>query len=680
MIVKKEIIDELCYSAGETRVEKAKKYVEKNRVNLTKVIYDDNCNFEVKAIVKGDSDIYHTYISVCNEEIEDLTCDCPDYYSHYGACKHIIATILEFERNKEYAKLFAGEQEKIEDNIRASKIDNYREFKELINEFYEEEDQEIEKQHIQTKRNIMIIPKLIYNEYSGDLKIEFKIGDKQTYKLKNLVDFYNRMQNNETYKYGQKLEFKHEREAFTENSLPILDFIMKYSEIIKYANSAMGNYTYYGKSLNEGYITISNTGMDELYEILKNKRIRISTMYYEKDLLFSNENFKIEFNIEENNKGEYKLTTDMDIYEYDIIDGKEYKYIMTNGVLYKLLKEQKDSLKLLDFLRKNHSEEIIFPKEQTGNLFSIVMPKIKKDVKLKNVKKEEIEKYIPEQLYVKVFLDYNDDNFIIAEIRFCYGNEEFNPLSEENVNMVRNSLDENKVINLFIKTGFLLDRNNNRLILTDEEKIYDFLAYGIEEYMQKFEVLATDNFKSREIKQPKIMSMGVKVENNLLDINIEGMNFDKNELVQIMEKYHLKKKYHRLKNGEFIKLEQNETMDFIENTLDGMGLDYKELQEGKIKVPMYRSLYLDRILSNLNSVKITKDSEYKDIVEKLHSKDIEDIKLPKNLNAELRDYQKIGYKWLKVLDEYSFGGILADDMGLRKNTSVNSNYIIIYSK
>ena len=308
------------------------------------------------------------------------------------------------------------------------------------------------------------------------------------------------------------------------------------------------------------------------------------------------------------------------------------------------------------------------------------MPKIKKDVKLKNVKKEEIEKYIPEQLYVKVFLDYNDDNFIIAEIRFCYGNEEFNPLSEENVNMVRNSLDENKVINLFIKTGFLLDRNNNRLILTDEEKIYDFLAYGIEEYMQKFEVLATDNFKSREIKQPKIMSMGVKVENNLLDINIEGMNFDKNELVQIMEKYHLKKKYHRLKNGEFIKLEQNETMDFIENTLDGMGLDYKGLQEGKIKVPMYRSLYLDRILSNLNSVKITKDSEYKDIVEKLHSKDIEDIKLPKNLNAELRDYQKIGYKWLKVLDEYSFGGILADDMGLRKNTSVNSNYIIIYSK
>jgi SNF2 family DNA or RNA helicase len=32
----------------------------------------------------------------------------------------------------------------------------------------------------------------------------------------------------------------------------------------------------------------------------------------------------------------------------------------------------------------------------------------------------------------------------------------------------------------------------------------------------------------------------------------------------------------------------------------------------------------------------------------------------------LRDYQKIGYQWLKTLAHYGFGGILADDMGLGK--------------
>lgn len=36
----------------------------------------------------------------------------------------------------------------------------------------------------------------------------------------------------------------------------------------------------------------------------------------------------------------------------------------------------------------------------------------------------------------------------------------------------------------------------------------------------------------------------------------------------------------------------------------------------------------------------------------------------------MRDYQKIGFKWLKSLDNYKFGGILADDMGLGKTIQV----------
>ena len=38
---------------------------------------------------------YNTYIFVKNGEVEDITCDCPDYYNHYGVCKHTLATVLE---------------------------------------------------------------------------------------------------------------------------------------------------------------------------------------------------------------------------------------------------------------------------------------------------------------------------------------------------------------------------------------------------------------------------------------------------------------------------------------------------------------------------------------------------------------------------------------------------------
>ena len=65
----------------------------------------------------------------------------------------------------------------------------------------------------------------------------------------------------------------------------------------------------------------------------------------------------------------------------------------------------------------------------------------------------------------------------------------------------------------------MLDRNSNRLILVKDDLIYEFLSTDIEEYMKKFEVLATDSFKKREIRQPKAESLGVRIENNLLNID-----------------------------------------------------------------------------------------------------------------------------------------------------------------
>lgn len=45
---------------------------------------------------------------------------------------------------------------------------------------------------------------------------------------------------------------------------------------------------------------------------------------------------------------------------------------------------------------------------------------------------------------------------------------------------------------------------------------------------------------------------------------------------------------------------------------------------------------------------------------------IENVMVPKGLNASLRGYQQEGLNWLQFLREYNFAGILADDMGLGK--------------
>ena len=44
--------------------------------------------------------------------------------------------------------------------------------------------------------------------------MEFKIGNKKMYKIRNLAEFYKNMMNNETYKYGDKLKFTHSEEMF----------------------------------------------------------------------------------------------------------------------------------------------------------------------------------------------------------------------------------------------------------------------------------------------------------------------------------------------------------------------------------------------------------------------------------------------------------------------------------
>lgn len=680
-MVNPELLEDLCYDAGTTRKEKAMEYVAKKRVNITKVIYEDNKNFELKAKVRGTGNNYDVYIKVQNNELEDLKCTCPDYQKNYAACKHIVAAMVEFDNNPEYIRIFTGVQanENVESNslpnVNKKSSKDYKLFQQLVNEFYYDHSQNSENNITNSKnKNIKILPKLIIDKYNSNLKLEFKIGEQQLYKLKSLPEFYEHMLNCENYKYGLKLEFVHDRKFFDEDSIPVLNYIMKYAEIIKYANQAADDYGYYGRHLSDGYITVSNSGFDELFEIFKNKYLTIQRDYSEYDAYFIDKEPDIKFDVEEINNNECKIVPNIDIYEYNIIQGKDYVYFEYEGKIYRCSKEfDNTTLKLLKMYRKNFTSEIKLRKDELSTLFSVVFPKVKKSLKYDKLNLEEVEKYIPKELYVKLYLDYDKNNYIIADIKFCYDNYEFNPLKEENVNIARDVLKESEILDVFIKTGFMLDRANSRLILTSDDAIYNFLSNEIEQYMKKFEVLATEEFKQKQIKQPKISNVGVRVENNLLEVDFEGLGFELSELKEIMDKYRLKKKFHRLKNGEFINLEENETMNLLDNLKTNLDIDFKEIEKGEIKLPIFRSMYLDRLLKNSNIKNINKDDNYKNIIEKVDNKNIdEELKLPEGLNASLRNYQETGFKWLKTLDSYNFGGILADDMGLGKTIQLVS--------
>lgn len=543
--------------------------------------------------------------------------------------------------------------------------EQYKVFKQVVHTFYHNE---LEKtSEIQNKVNNLIIePKLIYDTFHKTLKAEFKIGNGQLYKIKSLPEFFERMINHEEYKYGTKLEFIHSREVFDKQYIPLLDFVLKYAEIIKYSNETVGSYGKYMRTMSNEYITISNTGLDELFDVLQNERVLFKRDSLDENIIFENHNPNIEFTLKQNENGDYTVIPNIDVFSYDILKGFSYTYILTKKALYRCDKEFENStLKLLNLYRENYVSAIKFKKEELSVFCSLIYPKLKEKISLKELNKEFINRYIPQDLYIKIYLDFDKNNYITADIKFVYGDKEFNPLKENNINIARDIPKENEYLDIFVNTGFMLDKQNGILILANEEKIYNFLSEEIEMYMQKFEVLVTDNFKKREIHKPKIGSIGVKIENNLLKIDISNIDFNIQEIKEIMQKYVLKKKYHRLKDGSFLDLQENETMDFISGLLENGDISYNEIKSGEINLPVSRSLYLDKILQKLNS-NITKDENYKKIVNQITKREIEnEINIPKGLNSNLRNYQILGYKWLKVLDSYGFGGILADDMGLR---------------
>ena len=107
MLVNEEIINELYFDAGNQRVQKARLYVKTGKVNIEKINYNDKNDFDITGHVIG-QDIYRTHISVEEGEVIDVTCECPDYQQRYAACKHIVATMMEFASNSDYEKIING--------------------------------------------------------------------------------------------------------------------------------------------------------------------------------------------------------------------------------------------------------------------------------------------------------------------------------------------------------------------------------------------------------------------------------------------------------------------------------------------------------------------------------------------------------------------------------------------
>ena len=91
----------------------------------------------------------------------------------------------------------------------------------------------------------------------------------------------------------------------------------------------------------------------------------------------------------------------------------------------------------------------------------------------------------------------------------------------------------------------------------------------------------------------------------------------------------------------------------------------QDIVRGEVQIPTYRLFEIDQMMQEDTSLHYQRSEELKKWIEDFQTKEHE-FDVPEHYQAILRDYQKKGYQWLRLMEHYHFGGILADDMGLGK--------------
>ena len=196
--------------------------------------------------------------------------------------------------------------------------------------------------------------------------------------------------------------------------------------------------------------------------------------------------------------------------------------------------------------------------------------------------------------------------------------------------------------------------------------------WRFEEVEDCLEVLSElENYKNAQLEWPQGQTLKVQQTvsfNNLsMRINGEGNWFEYDGDIelndgQVLSMSVLLGLLEAGENGRFVKLDNGEFIALTANFKKRLE-ELKAMSEGN-RVFHLGSKVLDDIAEQAHDLR--SDSAWKQQVSTLQSMNKHYPKVPRTLQAELRDYQREGYQYLSRLSHWHIGACLADDMGLGK--------------
>ena len=246
---------------------------------------------------------------------------------------------------------------------------------------------------------------------------------------------------------------------------------------------------------------------------------------------------------------------------------------------------------------------------------------------------------------------------IEAKLVFVY--ESLTVASQEELDSLPFASDfrmEQRVFQTLLQAGFEAAFESRRPALLPQD-VYTFFTHTMEKFRFLGRVEISPSLLALyQVEKPKI---AIETKGSLLEIGFDFANIDPAEVDDALSALFESRDYFVSQSGKVLVFDE-ETKK-VSQTLQK--LRAKKLKGGQIRTNRLAALQLTDILEDQENVSFSEG--FRQLAYDLRHP--EEFQLPSlQVEAELRDYQELGVKWLSMLNHYGFGGILADDMGLGK--------------
>lgn len=534
------------------------------------------------------------------------------------------------------------------------------------------------------KESLTLLPRLIKKD--NKLLVSFRVGENKLFVVKKLDEFCQNVKNSETSTYGNSTEINHSPENFTEEGrkwIRYIDRLVQDEEEIR--QRLEEDRYYYGKIQDSigGEVNLTNWRLDEFYRLLGDKTVdyedRDEAVKKKRVLSCAISRPKVTIHISEEKleggsrfhgiRVEGKLPR--------MYFGTVDSYYIGENNLFQTDREFLEKMEPLTELAKNGTFSLRVGRNSMSEFYYRVLPELADIAEITETEPDKFRSFLMPEARFVFYLDMEDGN-AVCEVYACYGEQECNVLDilqgsqRGEIESFRDADLEEEVLFQTLQWFPEEDRQLERLYCgEDEERVYEAVTHGVEKLMELGEVHVTERFRKHRTGRHLKVSVGVSVESGLLELDILTEGVPQDELLDILNGYRAKKKYYRLKDGSFVDLEES-SLEMLSELMEAAHLKPKEFVQGKMHLPMYRTLYLDKLLEEHEDIYSNRDRHFKEVIKGFKTVKDADFEEPENLSRIMRKYQKDGYKWLRTLEVWKFGGILADDMGLGKTLQVIS--------